>query len=32
MLDNKENFYYSLLQKGIYLPEKSSKAITFDWL
>ena len=32
MLDNKENFYYALLSRGLYLPEINSRAIKFEWL
>ena len=32
IIDNKENFYYSLLSSGFYLPEYTSRAITFNWL
>ena len=32
MIDNVENFYFALLEKGYYLPNFSSRAITFEFL
>ena len=32
MIDNKLNFYYSLLDQGFYLPSPTSRSITFEWL
>ena len=32
MLDNIDNFYYTLLKQGYYLPKIKSRAITFDHL
>ena len=32
MLGCKENFYYALAEKGIYLPTYKSAAITFEYL
>ena len=30
IIDNKENFYYALLQDNFYLPKITSRAVTFD--
>ena len=32
LLDNKENFYLSLLAQGWYLPNFKSRCITFEYL
>ena len=32
LLKNKENFYLSLINAGLYLPPLESKAITIDYL
>ena len=31
MLNNKLNFYYSLLDQGIYLPKPERRSIKFEW-
>ena len=32
MLGSKENFYYSLILKGFYLPKYSSSCISYEYL